>query len=163
VTLDDALGIAQMMTPAISRWVASWPEQCTAEIAAEKIRAGRARAEEGDALPLVIVVRDGNLIAGWLGIYRDKEDRRRGAVGYWLGEVHQGKGYLRELMPHFLAAGYAALDLDVIEAMIQPENAASIAVIEGSGMRFVGEGMHYAAARQRDERCLRYELRRPPS
>jgi ribosomal-protein-alanine N-acetyltransferase len=72
-------------------------------------------------------------------------------VGYWLGEKHHGKGYMKELAPVALAAAFKLLDVEVIEAGAQPENTASLAVMRGCGREFTGERMVYAPARKREE------------
>ncbi|WP_018268588.1 GNAT family N-acetyltransferase [Methylosinus sp. LW4] len=162
VVADDAVATAMMMTPEVSRWVAYWPVPFTYEMAVARIEAAREWARRGDALPFAVTDKaaNGDLI-GWVMIYRDEENRRRGSLGYWFGEKHHGKGYMRELAPIALAAGFDLLDLDVIEAAAQPENAASIAVMKACGMKPTGEGMVYAPARERHELCHFYEVQRP--
>jgi ribosomal-protein-alanine N-acetyltransferase len=161
LSIDDAPAVASMMTPEISRWVAAWPIPFSREMAEARIEASRQAARAGNALPFAVADKTNDDFMGWLSIYRNKEHLRRGSVGYWLGEKHQGKGYMREAVSTALAAAFERLNLDIIEALVQPENGASIALIEACGMTPTGERMHYAAARQRDEPCVVYELRRP--
>jgi len=97
---------------------------------------------------------------GWVMFNRDTGNRRRGSFGYWLGEKHHGKGYMKELAPVALVAAFKLLDIDVIEAAAQPENTASLAVMRGCGMEFTGERMVYAPARKREELCHFYEIER---
>ena len=78
-----------------------------------------------------------------------------------IGWEHHGNGYMRELAPAVLAAGFELLDLDVIDAAAQPENIASLAVMRACGMTPVEKGAMYASARQREEFCYFYEIRRP--
>lgn len=151
-----------MMTPEISRWVASWPVPSTHEMAATRIEAARRLARAGEALPLGVVERASGGLIGWVGFRRDRDERRRGSFGCWLGKEHQGKGCMRELAPVALSAAFEPLDLDVIEAAAQPANAASFAVMLACGMHPVGEGMVYAPARERDELCRFYEVLRRP-
>jgi [ribosomal protein S5]-alanine N-acetyltransferase len=161
VAAADAATTATLMTPAISRWVANWPVPFTHEMAAQRIKAARDRACKGDALPFAVTDKALGELIGWVMVSRNRDDLRRGSLGYWLGEKHHRKGYMRELAPAVVAAGFELLDLDVIDAAAQPENIASLAVMRACGMLPVGEGAIYASARQSEEFCHFYEIRRP--
>jgi ribosomal-protein-alanine N-acetyltransferase len=163
VMAQDAAATAALMTPEVSRWVASWPIPFTQEMAAARIEAARALAFAGDALPLAVVEKISDTLLGWAMLYRDTDDHHRGSFGYWLGERHHGKGYMRELAPVVVAAGFARLGLTIIEAGAQPANEASFAVMRSCGMIFSRSEMVHAPARQRDELCDIYEVRRPNS
>src|SRR5260221_13801381 len=163
VAAGDAAATAALMTPEVSRWVAYWLVPFTADMATARIETMRQLAFKGDALPLAIVAKPRGGLIGWVTLDRDGKDRRRGSLGYWLGERYQGKGYMKEVAPVVLAAGFKLLDLDVIEAAAQPENVGSFAIMQACGMRPVGEGMVYAPAREREEPCCFYEIERPCS
>ena len=149
-----------MMTPAVSQWVASWPTPFTREMAVERIAGARAAVDKEMALPCAIERRSDGVLLGWIGVTRDAVDGRLGALGYWLGEEHHGRGYMREAVPALVDMAFRRLDLDKIEAAAQPENAASFAVLRRCGMEPVGERMIFAAARGQEERCLVYETAR---
>lgn len=161
VAVEDAAATAMMMTSEVSRWVANWPVPFTCEMAVARAESFRALARSGDALPFAVTNKANGELIGWVMISRDSEDRERGSLGYWLGEKHHGKGYMRELAPVALAAGFHLLDLEVIEAAAQPENAASLAVMRACGMKPSGERLVYAPARKREELCHFYEAQRP--
>jgi [ribosomal protein S5]-alanine N-acetyltransferase len=163
VTADDALATSRLMTPAVSRWLASWPMPFTLKMAQQRIADLREQAYRGDALPFAIVARLNEELVGWATIVRNERDRASAALGFWLGEHHHGKGYMREIAPIVLAAGFATLGVNVIEAGAQIANAGSFAVMKACGMTAVGERMVYAAARRQDEPCCFYEVRRPSS
>ena len=115
-------------------------------------------ASRGDSLPCVIERRSDAAIVGWMVLRRDPDDPRRGALGYWIGELFQGQGIAREAAISLIQAGFARLDLDVIEAGAQTGNAASLAVMRACGMVEAGTRLVHASARDRDELCLFYEL-----
>lgn len=161
VALEDAGATAAMMTPEISRWLAYWPVPFTHDMAVARIAASRGQAQQGDALPFAIIEKASGDLIGWVMLHRDREDRRRGTFGYWFGGSSHGRGYMRELAPVAIATAFELLDLDVIEAAAQPSNAASLAVMRACGMQPTGERMVYAPARERDELCVIYEVRRP--
>ena len=148
------------MTLEVSRWVAYWPVPFTEEMAKARIKASRALAYAGDALPFGVVEKSSSAFIGWAMLDRDRRDCRRGLFGYWLGEKYHGNGYMRELAGVVIDAGFKLLDLEVIEAGAQPGNTASFAIMRGCGMNPSRTGMVYAPARQRDEFCQFYEVQR---
>lgn len=111
-------------------------------------------------MPCVIIVKDSGSFAGWITLSRRDDNRRRGALGYWLGERHQGRGFAREALAALLRTGFERLDLDVIEAGAQSENTASLAVMRAGGMSAAGRRMVHASVRARDEPCLFHEIHR---
>ena len=158
---DDAAQVSGLMTPAVSRWLASWPVPFTPEMAAERIAAAREAAGMGKLLPFAIERRFDGVLLGWTSVTRDAKDDRRGALGYWLGEEHHGCGYMREAAAVVVAAGFSRLDLEVIEAGSQPGNVAAFAVLRGCGMTPTGGRTVFAPARGHDELRLFYEAARP--
>jgi len=149
-----------MMTPDVSRWVGYWPVPFTVEMAELRIECARAAAAAGKALPFAAELLDGTLV-GWIVSNRTDEDPRRATFGYWFGEAHHGKGYMRETAPLALAASFRKLGVDVIEASVQPDNVASLAVLRACGFQEIGQGMVAAPARDREELCNLFELPRP--
>lgn len=154
----DAAQISEMMTPAVSRWVASWPVPFTPAMAAERIADSRQAFLEGKALPCVIERREDGVLLGWIAVTRQNANESRAMLGYWMGEAHHGYGYMREAAPATVTFAFRSLDLDVIEAAAQPENKASFAVLRSCGMIPTGERTIFAPARSRDELCLLYEV-----
>ena len=130
-------------------------------MAAERIAESRGAASNGLTLPFAIVDKASGALIGWIVVHRDAADSRRGSFGYWLGEAHHGRGYMREAAPAALRAGFDRLGLDVIEAGAQPGNAASVAVLRACGLIPTGTRMVPAPARGRDELCEMFEIRRP--
>src|SRR2546425_13276786 len=141
VAPDDAHATSAMMTPEVSRWVAHWPFPFTYEMAVERIESSLKLAHAGDMLPFAVVEKASDEMIGWVMFNRDTGNRRSGSFGYWLGEKHHGKGYMKELAPVALVAAFKLLDMEVIEAAAQPENTASLAVMGGCGMELNVERM----------------------
>lgn len=162
VAPGDAAATSALMAPEVSRWLANWPVPFTPEMAATRIELVRKLAAKGGAMPLAVVSKASDEFAGWVMIHREADDRRRASFGYWLGQAHHGKGYMKEIAPVALAAAFRLLDLDVISAGAHPSNLASLAVMRRCGMKHVGEGLVYASARERKEHCHFYEIERPP-
>lgn len=73
-------------------------------------------------------------------------------LGYYAGAPYAGQGYMREGMQLVLRHVFTAMKLHRVEANVQPENAASIALAKGSGFRLEGFSRRYLkiAGRWRD-------------
>ncbi|WP_223067044.1 GNAT family N-acetyltransferase [Paenibacillus caui] len=63
----------------------------------------------------------------------------RGEIGYELGQEYWGKGYMREALQAMFEFGYETMGLNRIEALIYPQNSASIRLLAGLG--FSNEGL----------------------
>lgn len=159
----DSAALAALLSPDIGRELASWPYPTTPAMMKARVESVLGPAYRGDSLPCVIERRSDAAIVGWMVLRRDRDDRRRGALGYWVGEAFQGKGIARAAAISLIEAGFSRLDLDVIEAGAQIGNAGSFAVMRACGMVEAGARSVYASARDRDEPCLFYELRRSGS
>lgn len=155
-----AEGMSKLMTPSISRWVASWRYPFTLAAGEARIRGATSLNEARKALFLAIERRDDEAFIGCIGVHTDEHEPRRGGLGYWLGEDYQGNGYATEAASAILNVAFDFLDLDVIEAAAQPANAASLSIMRKLGMKPAGERMIFAPARGREELCVVYELKR---
>ncbi|AWN48031.1 N-acetyltransferase [Methylobacterium terrae] len=151
VAPEDAEATSALMTQAVSRWLASWPIPFTVAMARERIATARALAAARQALSLAVTARGDGELLGWVMLHRTGDDPRTATLGYWLGEAHHRRGYLREAAAALLPVAVAWLDLDRIEASAHPENAGSFAVMRACGMAFRREAVIHAPARGRDE------------
>ena len=156
----DAAALSRLVTPSVSRWVASWAFPFTQQRAAERISTSRKAAAGGLALPYVIESKQDGQLLGWIGVTRQDGTERTAMLGYWLAEHHHGRGFMREASRAVVRTAFDVMDLDVLEAAAQPANAASFAVLAGCGMRRVGERHVYAPSRGQDELCIVYSMTR---
>lgn len=154
----DAHALARLMTPEISARLASWPEALSVLESRDRIRAIRLKAQERQAVPFVIEPRFDRDVAGWLSIVQTTDDPTTATVTYWLHKAHRGKGLLREAAPVALAYAFANLGIKRVRAAVQTDNGASLAVIASLGMRPLGPGRIWCAARNQEEDCLWFEL-----
>jgi ribosomal-protein-alanine N-acetyltransferase len=157
----DAEPTARLMTRDIARWTGSWTGCDTAGDVAARIARARDMAAQGVALDRAITLKDGGALIGWIGARRPPGERRA-SIGYWIGEAWFGRGYTREAARGLLDHAWTALDVDVIEGAAQLANTASIAVLKGLGMRYVGQRQEFAPARGAADLCAVYEIERPP-
>lgn len=64
----DAPAIAEMMTEAISKRLASWPVPFSHPMAEEKISSARGAAAQSRSLPLVLEAKSDGAICGWVSL-----------------------------------------------------------------------------------------------
>ena len=158
--VEDAVALTSLMSPEVSRWLASWPPAIDLAEATRRIAEARAEVHEGDALHWIIQERESALAVGWTRITRTGRDHARGELGFWLGTAYHGHGYATEAVRAALLAGFDLLDLGVIEGGAQPTNEGSLRVMDRVGMARTDERLVWAPARQRHELCVYYEIGR---
>ena len=93
---------------------------------------------------------------GTIGIYAYSKENKRAEVGYDLMREHWGKGYMTEAVEALVSYGFDALGLERIEATVDPENVASMRVLEKSGFQHEGtlrKRFHYKGG-WHDELCF---------
>ncbi len=83
------------------------------------------------------VVEDGGAPAGYLNL-RINWGLAIGAVGYWLLAEHRGRGVMNDAVRLVRDWAFDVVGIARLEAEVQPENAASIAVCERLGFQREG-------------------------
>ncbi len=161
VDIEDAAAIVEVMSPGVTRWLASWPDSMTQTVARERIAESRAATARGDHIWWGVIHRADQRLIGKFSGGLTEADRRRLDISYHIAEAYQGAGYMREAAQAAIAALWRLFDIDAIEAGAQVENAGSFRVMRALGMTPVGERDVYSSARERIERCRFYELLRP--
>ncbi|MES2317369.1 MAG: GNAT family N-acetyltransferase [Pseudomonadota bacterium] len=138
LTADDAADqFALFSDPEVMRYwsCAPWTGIAQARAAIEEVLADY---RNGTSLRFAITLRDSGAFIGNIRLYDFFDQNRRCGIGYAIGQPHWGKGYLGEAMTAVLDHAFASLDLNRIEADIDPRNEASARLLER--MRFVKEG-----------------------
>lgn len=79
----------------------------------------------------------GQLI-GTCGLFKWNRSWRSCSIGFELAETAQGKGFMREAIGTCLKWGFSHMTLNRVDALVHPENARSLSLLEGIG--FVKEG-----------------------
>jgi ribosomal-protein-alanine N-acetyltransferase len=159
--LSDSAALAGLMTEEISRRLASWPHPCDAAHVALRIEAAQARLACGAALALVVEHVAETRPIGWISLALPAPGLTHAMLTYWLGEDHQGRGYMREAAGAAVRMGFAHLDIASIRAAVQPDNGLSISILRGLGMRRLGPGHIWCEARGREEACEYWDVARP--
>jgi RimJ/RimL family protein N-acetyltransferase len=161
VEIEDAAAIVEVMSPAVTKWLASWPSPTTEAFASERIAEARAATERGGHIWWALIHRADQRLIGGFGCGLSEADPRRMEVSYHIAEAYQGAGYMREAAEAAIAAIWRLFDIDAIEAGAQIENAASFKLMRAMGMTPIGERDVYSSARDRIEPCSFYELLHP--
>jgi len=156
---DDAAAVAKIMTPDISRWLASWSPM-TKQEAATRIFKAREEITGDQALHFLIERRADNAVMGWICVSRSATLSKVGILSYWLNEAYHRYGYAAEATLMAVTVAFDRLNLDSMEGGAQTENVASIAVMRGLGMESCGERIVWASARYRKELCIFYSVTR---
>jgi ribosomal-protein-alanine N-acetyltransferase len=124
--------------PAVMRYTPRLPmkERAEAEQMIGRIMAGYA---DGTSVQLGIERKEDGLLLGDCVLFAFNAGSRRAEIGYKLHTDHWGQGYMDEALRAFVDWAFAALELNRIEADIDPRNAASARVLERLG--FTNEGL----------------------
>ncbi len=102
------------------------------------LREVRAGYRSGDVLQLGIERHGDHSLIGTCTLFHFQRASRRCEVGYALGSAHWGQGLMHEALQRLLAFAFGELELNRIEADIDPLNTASARSLERLG--FLKEG-----------------------
>jgi len=103
------------------------------EEALEHIRMIEEKIQENTGINWAICLKDETKMIGIIGFYRIKPEHFRAEIGYMLLPEFHGKGIVTEAISRLVPFGFDGLQLHSIEAIIDPENAASARVLEKNG------------------------------
>ncbi len=161
VEIEDAAAIAEVLTPEVTRWLASWPNPMTEVVARERIAGSIAATPRGGHIWWAVIHQTDQRLIGGFRCGLTEADPRRMDIGYYIAEAYQGARYMREAAEAAIAAIWRLFDIDAIEAGAQIENTGSLKLMRSLGMTSIGTRDVYASARDRIEPCRFYELLRP--
>ncbi|MGJ9417855.1 GNAT family N-acetyltransferase [Massilia sp. CMS3.1] len=113
----------------------AWTEIVQAEAMIEEAMAGY---QEGGLCRYAITLADTGELIGICNLRGFFEQNRRCELGYALGSAHWGRGYAFEALEALLGHAFSALDMNRIEADIDPRNDASARLLERLGFRQEG-------------------------
>ena len=94
--------------------------------------------ETGNSLPLAIERGSDRLFVGNCTLHHFHEASRRAEIGYALARPFWGQGYMHEALQALLTYAFERLDLNRLEADIDPRNAASARSLERLGFQKEG-------------------------
>ena len=136
---DDAEAVfAVFSDPEVTRYW-STPAWTSVDTALSMIEADRQAMAAGCAIRLGLQPHDGDHVIGMGTLYDFMPQCRRAEIGYALARANWGQGYMHEALTSLLDHGFAALNLNRVEADIDPRNLASARSLARLG--FVREGV----------------------
>ena len=94
--------------------------------------------ETGANLPLVVERNEDNVFIGNCTLHQFHQASRRAEIGYSLARPYWGRGYMHEALQALVSHAFDRLDLNRLEADIDPRNIASAKSLDRLG--FVKEG-----------------------
>ena len=115
--------------------VAAWTDIAQAE---KMIEEALLAYREGGLSRYAIALADTDELIGICNLRGFYEQNRRCELGYALGSAHWGHGYAFEALEALLGHAFSALDMNRIEADIDPRNDASARLLERLGFRQEG-------------------------
>ena len=134
-------GSERFLRPWEPRWA---DDHLTRRAFTNRVLWARRAVAGGTALPLFMLRREDGALIGAVTL----DNVRRGPaqmanLGYWIGEPHARRGYMREAIGGVVRHAFAAMDLSRIEAACLPENAASRGLLESAGFDREGTAQGY--------------------
>ncbi len=112
----------------IPRPVATSPDEI-----AEFLRLTDEKIASNKMINWKISIKGDPTLIGTIGFYYIKPEHYRAEIGYMLLPEFQGKGYVSEAIAAVVNYGFEAMGLHSIEALVDPENIASRAVLKKCG------------------------------
>ena len=82
--------------------------------------------------------KDGGFIIGSCGIYGFHTWNKRASIGYELARSYWRQGIMTEALSAIIDFGFGEIELNRLEAVVMPENTASIKMLEKLGFRKEG-------------------------
>lgn len=138
VTADDATGLlAIFCDPEVTRYWSSEP-WTGIEQARDAIDQAVAGYAEGSSLRFAIELAEQPGMIGQVSLHKFVDGSRRCEIGYALARPYWAQGYIGEALRGVLDYGFRELELNRVEADIDPNNIASARVLERLGFRKEG-------------------------
>lgn len=105
-------------------------------------------AEEYKAIRLTIIEKESNEIIGSCGFNSFDVKSATTEIGYDLAKAYWGKGYAPESISALIDYAFTTLDINRIEAKVEPGNINSIKVLEKLNFTFEGTFQEYEESKE---------------
>ncbi len=105
-----------------------------------------AKIDENAGINWAVTLKGDDRMVGLMGIYQIKPEDYRGEIGYMVLKEFAGRGITTEAVAAIVKYGFKGMKLNSIEAIIDPENTASEAVLRKNGFKkeaHLRENLHY--------------------
>ncbi|MBT3285198.1 GNAT family N-acetyltransferase [Candidatus Bathyarchaeota archaeon] len=135
ILIDDVEFIYELFSRSETNKYSEYPDLKTRDEAVEMY--DKFMRPGGESRFRVIIERLGESI-GTIGMYSNSKDHKRAEIGYDLMREHWGNGYMTEAVEALVSYGFETLGLERIEATVDPENGASIRILEKNSFQHEG-------------------------
>ena len=135
---DDVPALFEIFGDADAMRYWSWPAFTDIEQARRLLQDIRAYAAAGTLFQWGIARNDDDAVIGTATLYQIDKAHRRGEIGFALARRAWGRGHATEAVTRLIRHAFEDLDLHRLEADPDPQNAASIRVLERQGFRYEG-------------------------
>jgi ribosomal-protein-alanine N-acetyltransferase len=122
----------------VLRYIGREPTKTIAEAEEFINKINKAVDENESILWGIAFLNEPSTIIGTICIWNFQKEHYRGEIGFILHPGHWRKGIMKEAIHAVVDYGFTVLRLHSIEALLNPENIASSAVLESTG--FIKEG-----------------------
>lgn len=85
-----------------------------------------------------LIDKKNNLVIGSCGFHKWIKEHSRSEIGYEIHKKYQNQGYMSEAIKEVINYGFTKMNLNRIEALIDPENESSIKIVENNGFKREG-------------------------
>ena len=138
LTESDASALFDIYShPEVMRYW-SWPPWTEKDQAQQMLLSAHDGYNTGNALQLGIERLTDQVLIGSCSLFHFNLPSRRAEIGYILGRPYWGFGYMHEALQTLLRYAFLTLDLNRLEADIDPRNQASAKTLERLGFQQEG-------------------------
>ena len=110
----------------------------------DRIYWARRSSADGTAFPFLLFLQASGAMIGGVTLDNVRSGASQTAsIGYWVGESHARKGYMKEAIPAVVHFAFEEIGLSRIEAACLPENLPSCGLLEKTGFKFEGVAQAY--------------------
>ena len=106
--------------------------------AEELISSAISAAQSNRSLLLAVVLKSSNELIGTMSLFNLHAESKRAEIGYLLAPSHWRQGLMSEALSAFIEFCFEELDLNRLEADIDPNNTASSAILKKFGFEVEG-------------------------
>lgn len=137
-TLADAEPLfAFYRDPQVMRYAGRDPHTHVDEIR-EKLMRDLETMNRGEAARWIMTPLDDTQVIGSVGLFHWSQNDRRAEIGYVLAPSHWGRALMKEVLPSIVRFAFEVMQLHRIDAQVDPENVASLRLLEGLGFKREG-------------------------
>lgn len=124
--------------PEITKYTAMFKNHATPAETHDYITDSLARTFKGDDCLWLIIDKESNRVIGIIDIFEYSAAHARVELGYTISRDARGKGFATEAALCVIEFCFNSLNINRVQAGVDPENISSIRVLEKCGMQFEG-------------------------